>query len=75
MSASLPAAKSVVFAAGHVFVESVYESSCVREEDLQELQDRAPSSRRVRDLRGRAAQAASGLIATSSFKTLSYRVF
>jgi hypothetical protein len=45
----------------NVSVEKGYEGSCFREEDLQELQDRAPPAGRLRDLRGREAQAEAGL--------------
>jgi hypothetical protein len=36
------------------FIGEGYEGSCFREEDLQELQDRAPPPGHLRDLRGRA---------------------
>ena len=44
-----------------------YESTSLSQEDLQELQDRAPSRRGLRDLRGHAAQAAPGL--TGRYRT------
>lgn len=44
------------------------EGTSVRQEDLQELQDRAPSSGDLRDLLDRCApQAASGLIALNTY--------
>jgi hypothetical protein len=45
-----------------------YEGTSVRQEDLQELQDRAPSPGDLRDLLDRyAPQAASGLIALNTY--------
>ena len=46
----------------HTTWRTVYEGSCFRQEDLQELQDRAPPPGGVRDLLRRAPQAASGLM-------------